>query len=330
MARRWPVLAGAVTVALGAAILLFPGAAGALWGTAGVLATAGILFGIRTHQPARRAPWILLAAAATALGAGDVAYELNGGADQGGPWLVVAETCYLALFPLLAYALLGLTRTSAALRDRSTVVDLLSLVIAAGLVGWTLTAGPLATASTWPVFDRSLAAAHVLGSIVVLVVTTALVVATRARSVSALLLAAGAAGLLIADTLDALVEIRGGIPGGRAWELGYLVCYAAWGAAALPPSMARLTLPVEPRVDSGRGLGVLPVLLIALTGPALLLVGDIRDDVGVVTVVAIGSALLIVLVATRLNDALTAQRRAVERERLLRHACGEQIGRAHV
>ncbi|MDG4826358.1 PAS domain-containing protein [Asanoa sp. WMMD1127] len=323
MARRWPALAGAVAVVLGGAIVAFPGAAAALWGSAGALAATGILWGIRTHQPARRAPWVLLAAAAAALGAGDVAYELSTG--SGDAWLIVAEICYLTLFPLLAYALLGLTRTSAALRDRSTVVDLLSLVVAAGLVGWTLTAGPLTAASTWPVFDRSLAAAHVLGSIVVVVVTTALVVATRARNVSAVLLAAGSAGLLLADTLDAVAEMGSGLPGGRLWELGYLVCYAAWGAAALPPSMARLTLPVEPRVDSGRGLGVLPVLLIALTGPALLLVGDIRDDVGVVTVVAIGSALLIVLVATRLHDALTAQRRAVERERLLRHACGELV-----
>ncbi|GIF76009.1 PAS domain-containing protein [Asanoa siamensis] len=328
MARRWPVLAGAVTAALGVAIIVFPAAAGVLWGLAGALATAGILFGIRTHQPARRAPWVLLAAAAAALGIGDIAYEASGGSDHDGAWLVVAEVCYLTLFPLLAYALLGLTRTSAALRDRSTVVDLLSLVVAAALVAWTVT-GPFAVASSsWPVYERSLAAAHVLGSIVVVVVTTALVVATRARNVSAVLLAVGAAGLLVADALDALAEMGGGVPGGRTWELGYLVCYAAWGAAALPASMARLTLPVEPRIDSGRGLGVLPVLLIALTGPALLLVGDVRDDVGVVTVVAIGSALMIVLVATRLNDALTAQRRAVERERLLRHACGELVAAA--
>jgi len=329
MARRALALAGAVTVVLGAAIVVFPGIAAVLWGTAGALAAAGILFGIRTHQPARRAPWVLLAAAVAALGAGDVAYELSGhGSEQGGAWLVVAEACYLTLFPLLAYALLGLTRTSAALRDRSTMVDLLSLVIAAGLIGWIVTTGPLSSESTWPVYDRSLAAAHVLGSIVVLVVTTALVVGTRVRNVSAVLLAVGAVGLLVADTLEALAEVGAGLPGARFWELGYLVCYAAWGAAALPPSMARLTLPVEPRIDSGRGLGVLPVLLIALTGPGLLLVGDVRDDVGVVTVVAIGSALMTMLVATRLNDALTAQRRAVERERLLRHACGELVAAA--
>jgi PAS domain S-box-containing protein len=328
MARRALALAGAVTVVLGAAIVVFPGIAGALWGTAGALAAAGILFGIRAHQPTRRTPWVLLAAAVAALGAGDVAYDLSSRGSEQGAWLVVAEACYLTLFPLLAYALLGLTRTSAALRDRSTVVDLLSLVIAAGLVGWIVTTGPLSGESTWPVYDRSLAAAHVLGSIVVLVVTTALVVATRVRNVSAVLLAVGAVGLLLADAVEALAEVGAGVPGARFWELGYLVCYAAWGAAALPPSMARLTLPVEPRVDSGRGLGVLPVLLIALTGPGLLLVGDVRDDVGVVTVVAIGSALMTMLVATRLNDALTAQRRAVERERLLRHACGELVAAA--
>jgi PAS domain S-box-containing protein len=325
MARRWLAFAGAATLTLGAAILLFPAVEGVFWATAGVLSTAGILFGIRQHQPARRVPWIVLAAAVATLGAGDTAYDVGLRlSDNGRLWLVIAEICYLALFPLLAYALLGLTRTSAALRDRSTVVDLLSLVVAAGLVGWTLTAGPLASSSAWPVFDRSLAAAHVLGSMVVVVVTAALVVATRARNVSAILLAVGALGLLASDSLDAFAELHSALPGGNLWELGYLIGYGAWGAAALPPSMARLTVPVEPRVDPGRGLGVLPVLAIALTGPALLLISDAGD----VTVVAIGSALMTVLVATRLNDALTAQRRAVERERLLRHACGELVAAA--
>ncbi|GIF47919.1 PAS domain S-box-containing protein [Asanoa ferruginea] len=323
MARRWLALAGAATLTLGAAILCFPAVEGFFWATAGVLSTVGILFGIRLHQPARRAPWIVLAAAVATLGAGDTAYDL-GLRDHDQLWLIIAEICYLTLFPLLAYALLGLTRTSAALHDRSTVVDLLSLVVAAGLVGWTLTAGPLASSSPWPVFDRSLAAAHVLGSMVVVVVTAALVVATRARNVSAILLAVGAIGLLTSDSLDAFAELHSALPGGNVWELGYLIGYGAWGAAALPQSMARLTLPVEPRVDPGRGLGVLPLLAIALTGPALLLISDAGD----VTVVAIGSALMTVLVATRLSDALTAQRRAVERERLLRHACGELVAAA--
>ncbi|MEV4617690.1 PAS domain-containing protein [Asanoa sp. NPDC049573] len=325
MARRALAFAGAATIALGAAILVFPAQEGLFWAVAGVLSTAGILFGIRQHQPARRAPWIVLAAAVAALGAGDTAYDVGHQLSANGRfWLVIAEICYLTLFPLLAYALLGLTRTSAALRGRSTVVDLLSLMVAAGLVGWTLTAGPLAASSPWPLFDRSLAAAHVLGSMVVVVVTAALVVATRARNASAILLAVGALGLLASDSLDAFAALHSPLPGGNLWELGYLVGYGAWGAAALPASMARLTQQVEPRVDTGRGLGVLPLLAIALTGPALLLISDAGD----VTVVAIGSALMTVLVATRLSDALTAQRRAVERERLLRHACGELVAAA--
>ena len=325
MARRPLVFAAVLTVVLGVAILALPAVEGALWGLAGVLAVGGILLGVRLHQPARPASWVLLAAGVGALAAGDVAFDAGTrlGAGGGG-WLLVAELCYLAMFPTLAYALLGLTRTSAALRDRSTVVDLLTLVIAAGLVAWVVADVP-AGASPWPIFDRSLAAAHVLGSIVVVVVTVALVVVTGARNSAAVLLAVGGLGLLVADVLDALAQVRGGWPGEGLWELGYLVCYAAWGACALPASMARLTLPVEPRADTGRGLGAVPVLLTALTGPALLMAGGVRDDVADVTVVAVGSAMMTVLVVTRLSDALTAQRRAVARERLLRQACGELV-----
>jgi PAS domain S-box-containing protein len=282
---------------------------------------AGILYGVRLRQPAHRGPWLLLAASVGAMAAGDVAYAF----DRPGP-ILVAEVFYLAMFPLLGAALLLLTRANPALRDRSTVIDLLSLVVAAGLVGWTLTAGATGDDSAWGLFHRSIAAAHVLGSVVLVVVMAALAIGARGRNASSALLVVGAVGLLVADVVEALTALRGTHIDGTPWELGYLVCYAAWGASALPAAMTRLTEPAEPRLDSRRGLGTVPVLVIALTAPALLLLGAARGDDGAVVVIAVGSILMTVLVATRLGDAVTAHQRAMSREQRLRRACGELVG----
>jgi PAS domain S-box-containing protein len=320
MARGVAAAVGAAAVAVGAAILAFPAAAGALWGVAGIASVAGILLGVRWRQPAHRGPWHLLAAAVGAMAAGDVALAL------GGPVLdPLADLLYFALLPLLGGALLLLTRANPALRDRSTVIDLLSVVIAAALVGWIFSGRALPADGGVPLIDRSLAAAHVLGSLALVVVTAALAVGARVRNPSSVLLVVGAVGLLVADRADAMAVLRSDRVVGSVWELGYLLCYAAWGVSALPAAMTRLTEPATPRLDN-RGLGIVPVLVISLTAPALLLFGAARGEPLGVAVIAVGSILLTLLVATRLADAVSAHQGALKRERLLRRACGELVG----
>ena len=110
----------AACVLVGVAIMTDPGAAAPLWAAAGAASVTGILYGVHQRQPAHRGPWLLLAASVGAMAAGDVAFAF----DKTIP-ILVAEIFYLAMFPLLGAALLLLTRANPALRDRSTVVDLL-------------------------------------------------------------------------------------------------------------------------------------------------------------------------------------------------------------
>jgi PAS domain S-box-containing protein len=204
------------------------------------------------------------------------------------------------------------------------VLDLVTLVIAALLVGWTVIAGGVLSDANRPVVERSLVVIHVLGSVAVVVVTASLLASSRRANASVALLAAGSLGLLAADTAEAMADLQG-VPAAAAWELGYLVCYAAWGLAALPASMAQLTAPPQVAPRPGRGLGLLPLLLIALTGPALTIMCVEHGNTADVIVVAVGSSIMTVLVTTRLRDAVRLQAGAVARERLLRHACAELV-----
>jgi PAS domain-containing protein len=326
MTKGLAVAYAVATGGLGVGILTMPAAAGAWWGLAALLSVTGLARGIWRRRPAVRGPWVLFGAAVVALGAGDVAYA--NGAAEGGVWPAAAELLYLAVFLPLTVALLQLTSASAVLRDRTMVIDLLTLVCAAGVVGWTVVVGSGGPPLPLPAPERWLAAAHVLGSVVVVVLTTALLRANRVRNASVALLTAGSVGMLLADAAWASATLSGTRHGGSAWELGHLLCYAAWGAASWPAAMTRVTELVHPRRDPGHGLGGVPMITVALTGPAMLVVGAVVGGTADVEVIAAGSTLMMVLMVTRLSDALTAQRRAAERERLLGLACGRLAGAA--
>jgi len=119
------------------------------------------------------------------------------------------------------------------------------------------------------------------------------------------------------------------VPGGPG-ELGYLLFYAAWGGAALHPSMVELSTPVTAQPNRLRGARlrggwtVLLGLTLAIPPATLLaeaLAGRVRDGV----VIAAVSVVTFALVITRLADALRKHRRAVARERDLREACGTLV-----
>jgi hypothetical protein len=55
------------------------------------------------------------------------------------------------------------------------------------------------------------------------------------------------AGLLVTDTLYSWIQLTGGYHTGSPIDLGWMVWYACWGAAALHPTMGALAEPAPPR-----------------------------------------------------------------------------------
>jgi hypothetical protein len=116
----------------------------------------------------------------------------------------------------------------------------------------------------------------------------------------------------------------GWVQGGPA-ELGYLVMYGAWGAAALHPAMADLSAPMQTRPTrlQGRWLAVIGVSL--AMAPALLLGESLSGRVRDGAVIAIVSVLIYVLAFTQLADAAGAHHQSLLRERGLRRAAGALV-----
>ncbi|MEV8515329.1 PAS domain S-box protein [Dactylosporangium sp. NPDC051484] len=330
------VLVGYAALMAALAALLFarPGLDAVAWAGIGLCAAGAIVTGIARVRPQRPGPWWALAGALLAMTAGDFAYGLV--SSSGGP-ATSAELAYLAMFPIVTVALIGLTRESALLDDRSRLLDLLALGTAALLASWVFVASPRMAGGAMTAADWSVQAAFTLGDVIVLMVTVRLVSAAP-RNASAVLLAIGAAGMLVGDVAYGSAEAHGGLkPGGPA-DLAYVVLYAAWGAAALLPSMARLSAPPPgpagpasgpvsgPVRGHGHGPAMALLLACAAFAPLLLLVQAMTGAVHDGPVIAVASGITLVLLVVRLRDAVGKHAGALRRERALRQAGAVLVG----
>lgn len=275
------------------------------WIVLGVGSAAAILYGVRRHRPARTGPWLLLAAAIVASGAGDVLTALDR-AD-------VADICFYVMFALVAASLLQLTRVGASLVDRARLIDLLAFACSMMLVAWVFVIGDASRIG-------DVSGAYVMGALLLLAVVARLLVAAG-RNVSAVLLVVGAVGVLTSDIVQPLWP-------GRWSETGFVVLYLAWGAAALRPSMVKLTEPAVPRPSPRLGRWATLLGVSVATPPVVLLIEAIDGTVGDGVVIAVAGAITLLLTTTRLTDAVALNGQALMRERGLRAASAALVAAA--
>ena len=275
------------------------------WILLGIASTAAIVAGVCWHRPARIGPWLLLAGSVTSLAVGDVFYALDR--------MLAAELCYLALFVLVPVSLLQLTRGGALLVDRARLIDLLAFTCAAVLVVWVFVIGSNG------VFGK-VSAADVLGDLLLVAVAARVIGAAR-HNWSAVLLATGALAMLVSDIVYPLVP-------GPLTESGYIVLYLAWGAAALHPSMTRLTRPVPARRSPWRGHWAALLGVSVATPPLVLLIEAVSGTVEDGLVIAVACGLTLMLTITRLADSVAQAGQALSRERVLRKASAALVAAA--
>ncbi|MEV4701675.1 PAS domain-containing protein [Actinoplanes sp. NPDC049316] len=275
------------------------------WLVLGIGSAAAIVYGVRRHRPARIGPWLLLAGAIVASTAGDVLTALN----RPG----IADVCFYAMVALIAWSLLRLTRIGAILVDRARLIDLLAFACSTLLVVWVFVIGDAGQIG-------EVSGAFVIGALLLLAVVARLLVAVG-RNLSAVLLVIGAVGVLVSDIVQPLWP-------GRLSETGFVVLYLAWGAAALHPSMVRLTEPAAPRPSPWRGRWAALLGISVATPPVVLMIEAIHGTVGDGVVIAVAGAITLLLAITRLTDSVTLNGQALMRERALRQASAALVAAA--
>ncbi|MET9378313.1 aminotransferase class I/II-fold pyridoxal phosphate-dependent enzyme [Streptomyces sp. NPDC002992] len=325
---KWWTLVYVLAVALlAAAYLTVPSRHTMLWALIGLSGVAAILTGVHLHKPARRWPWLVLAGANFTFVAGDTAYNLLENLfGQTNPFPSVADALYLVTYPLFAVGLFGFIRYRAAGRDLAVALDALILTSGLALLSWVHLITPLTEAPGMTWVEKAISIAYPLGDVLMLAMLARLLVPGGLRSRAVQLLTVGTCGILASDVIYGMLQLKGTWRVGTGWDLGWVVFFTAWGLAALHPSMTGLTerAPRPPPVIAERRLALLAAA--SLVAPILLLHQSLRTDHEQDTaVIAVFSAIMFLLVLTRLWGMMAEHRNAEARERSLRVAAASLV-----
>jgi len=281
----------------------------------GASAVAVALLGAWRNRPDRRLPWILMAAGQASFVAGDLLWNYFEVIGEE-PFPSFADVLYLGGYPFIAVGLLLLIRRRIGDGDRGGLLDAAILTTGAAVLSWTFLMRPVVADTELDLLSLSISLAYPIADLILLGVAMGLLTTAGARTPSFAMLAASLAALVVADQIYALQTLEGTYVSGSAIDGLYLLAYILFGASVLEPSMRRLT---DPHPVTVTWLGPIRLVCLAaamLTGPILLATGP---DAGTgLIVVAVGTALLSLLVLARLVGLVgllardVAQRRALE------------------
>jgi diguanylate cyclase (GGDEF)-like protein/PAS domain S-box-containing protein len=319
-ARR--VLAGyAVWMALlVAAHYTLTGLAAETAGLIGISGVAAMLVGVARNRPARKTPWLLLAAANLAGAGGELSLHilrLTGHTSV--PFPSFADAAYLTEYPLYVVGLGIFIYSKTVGRDVRSLAVALVLTTGLALLTWIFIVPEAANPSlTW--LQRCVALAHPVGGLLVVVTLARLLAPGTARGWSTALLTGGTIGGLASAVAYDRLAYSGTYHGQGLLDFGWLGCSIAWGAAALHPSMAELTRQDarhEPHATPGSWV---MLILASLMPPVFLLIRTFEYHDWPAGIVAIACAVLYLLMLSRLWDVASSLRRGLIRERTLRIA----------
>jgi diguanylate cyclase (GGDEF)-like protein/PAS domain S-box-containing protein len=291
------------------------------WGLIGLSGVIAILAGLLLNRPAHKVPWFLLAAGLASFTAGQLSFLVAARVGVVLPFPSFADVLYLSEYPLAAAGLLIFIYWRSPDGDRRSLIDALTLTAGLALLSWTFLIRPYVHNIQLSGLQKGVAIAYPLGDVLMLALLARLLAPGSARSSRCVqLLTLGAVACLLSDVAFGMMQLHGSFHNGTLVDLGWAVFYAAWGAAALHPSMARLTEPVPRQQVEVSPVRLALLMLASLIAPIVLLTALPQGTTSDVSVIAVFSAVLYLLVLTRLWDAAASHRRALDRERVLRHA----------
>jgi diguanylate cyclase (GGDEF)-like protein len=280
------------------------------------LAMVGLcIVGIRVNRPSGWLPWLVLAGGQLAFVIGDViwtAYQANGE----DPFPSIADASYLVGYPILALGLGIAIRRRVSGGDRAGLLDGAILACGAAVVWWSFVLGPLVATSDPDPMSFAIAVAYPMGDLLLIGLALGLLMTPGAKSISFALLVANLTIVLAGDLAYNLQSLDGTYVDGGLLDSAWLIAYTTFAMSALHPSMAEV---FDPRPLDITLLGPIRYLLLGaamLVGPALLVIQE-ESAGGLTWVVALGTAVLSVLVLTRLAGVVGHLDRDIRRRAIL-------------
>ncbi|MFC3386756.1 putative bifunctional diguanylate cyclase/phosphodiesterase [Couchioplanes azureus] len=284
----------------------------------GLVSTALIITGVRLHRPHRPAMWYWFAAGQFTWVIGDLVWEYYLYVLEQDPYPSPADYVYLSAYPMLVAGMLMLIRDrQRGVRDLSALVDAAIVAVGLGLVFWVFVMHPIATDATASTMERVVGVAYPAADTLLLAMLARFYTGVGRLSPSVRLLGLAALLLLVSDVTYSLVALYVQVEI-SALDVGWLLSYICWGAAALHPSMRGAGTADEQAGGARVGRARLVLLAVcSLLAPGLLFIPGIgADEVDRLTIAA-GAVLLFLLVVVRMSGFVgEVQRQASQLEDL--------------
>jgi diguanylate cyclase (GGDEF)-like protein len=278
------LLAGLVAVA---AYFIVPGevAPAVIYILVGAGSAAAILRGAGPRSTSTSRAWWLVAAGVALFTLGDIAWYVDSFADGIDPGAAsLADIPYLLGYPFLTAGVLLLVRDRTSGRGRDGLLDGIIIALGASVAVWQLLIHPAVADSTLSTTARLIVGAYPVMDVLVLTAVARLVF-TESRGLAAYRYLVLGLGLQLASDVIYAVLARREV----YWEpmdAGWLFGYLALAAAALHPSMRRLSEPVaKPHARLGPLLTL--VLVAAMCAAPIALAVDPGDSTNRIVLVAL-------------------------------------------
>jgi diguanylate cyclase (GGDEF)-like protein/PAS domain S-box-containing protein len=318
--RIWMIFLG-VGAALGiAAAVLGPDAQSVVALPLGIAATAvGLTTSRRAVSEEARTTWTyfglagcgFLLAGITRAALGTIAPEVKTYPSPADVWIAIAYFCLIA-----GTYQMGTIRAFG--KNMAAHLDGLIVAIGSATAVWALVLWPYMVNDGQPMGDRLVNAGFSLLTTILLAVTVRLAVGPGVRSFPYYLLACAVGLLFICDIAATLASVDGQRSGASLLAGPFI--YTFYGAAALHPGMPRLFEPPSERVLL---LTRKRIILLAgglLVAPIMLVWADATNREMELSVMAVGSALMALVVLARFRLLVRAQELAVELQAIQREA----------
>jgi diguanylate cyclase (GGDEF)-like protein/PAS domain S-box-containing protein len=292
---------------------------GPLINVLGLSSSIAIAVGIYLHRPRARAAWFLFIVGQFLFFAGDLytySYPKLFGVDVEFPSL--GDAIYLTVYPALVAGLLILVKRRNPRGDRAAVIDSLILTVGIGLISWVFLVAPNIHLSGLTPLEKAVSAAYPLGDILLLAAAIRLAVDMGKRAPAFYLLIGSIVSLLAVDSAYTYALLTDAYNHQLSYDIGWILYYLLWGAAALHPSMRTLE---EPALEDRTRLTPLRLSLLAsacLIAPGIRAWQSWGDTDKLVLIFA--SAILFLLVVMRMAGLVRQEARAAARELALRAA----------
>jgi diguanylate cyclase (GGDEF)-like protein len=266
----------------------------------GLVSAVAMVAGAWRQPPAARRIWLMFAAGTATWSTGDVIYTYYQFHLDLDPYPSPADIFYLAAYGLLIPGLLLLVRRQSTVGGTTAMLDASIVATSVGLLFWSLVIQPIIGDNSLTTTTKLISLAYPAADGLMLAIVVRILAGGGLRSASARLLVAAVVLLLGSDVAYSIVTAHTSYDGG-IFDLGWLLSYVLWAAAALHTS-AGAKLSARHSAPSGGRSRLILIGLAALTAPALQIYQGLTNPANLQWLaIAISAAVLVVFCAARMD-----------------------------